>query len=479
MSTYAALEIGKRALLANNFGLDLTSNNIANANTEGYSRRQAITSEGMPYPKNQMFIGTGVSINSIRSFREEYLDREIRKANGTQASYTVDVALYNAMETILKEPTDFNLGASVDKLLNSFDELALQPESIGLRQILLEDAHTLAEKFNSAAQDISQLRSQTYDDIFQDVDKANQLISQIAGYNKAIAITKDKNGNEAMTYIDKRELAIEQLAKLANTTVTHEDNGSVNVFINGINVVTNETARTLRAVENIDPATGESTIQILQHDESKGFDIEVNPTAGTLGAHLKHYNITLDDADSSNGYSIMKQIDTFVGTLAEAINSLFRTGYGLNDTAAPPAGRELFDSTAGTITAASIKVSDSVKDPNDIPLSATPGTPGNSEIAQAISRISQDSSFLNNQTPSEFYANFLGKVSQMASDAVNGGKSIDLVVNQLNSQRDSVIGVNTDEEALNLIKFQKNFEAASRVIAVTSEILSTIINLGR
>lgn len=480
MATFAALEIGRRALLANSFGLDITSNNIANSDTEGYSRRQAISAEAAPYKKNTNYIGTGVDIQSIRSFREEYLDREIRKTNSLESAYINDVEVFNAIEIILKEPSDNNLGEVINNLLNSFDELALQPESIGLREILLHNSQTLVERFNSVDAELKSMRQQAYDNLNQDATLINQLTDQIAGYNKALAITKDKNSNESLTYVDKRETAIESLAKLGNITVTYDPNGAANVFMNGINLVSQDTAHSVKIFEEVDSNTGESTLKLMHYDEKKDLFIDIAPTSGTVGSNLKHYNITLDNLDSSTGYSITKEIDAYIGTFAKKVNDILSTGYGLNDlNITAPAGRVLFSSETGVITAATIKLSNSIQNPADIPLSATAGTSGNSDIARELSRLSQDSQFLNGQTPDEFYSNFIGKVSNMAKDSLSGKNAMNLVRIQLGTQRDSAMGVNTDEEAINLIKYQKNFEAASRVVNMTSELLSTVINLGR
>ncbi len=480
MSTFSSLEVGKRALLAHNFGLDVTSNNIANANTEGYSRRQAITSESAPYMKNGFYIGTGVDSQSLRSFREEYLDREIRKSNGKEFSYKNDVEVFNAIETILQEPTDNNLGEVVSKLLNSFEDLALQPESIGLREILLHRSQSLVERFNATSSDLSALRAQAYEDIKQDVTKSNQLINQIAGYNKSLGLTRDRNGEDSLTYIDKRELAIEKLSELGNVTVSYDENGAANVFMNGINLVNQEEAHTLKLFEDVNQISGESTLKVMQYDKSKNLEIEIEPQSGTLFSNLKHYNITLDGHDSSNGFSVMKEINNYVKAFATKINGFLVNGYGLNDNGATqPAGRVLFTSDSGEILASNIKVSSTVQNPADIPLSATAGAPGNSDVARDIARISEDEQFLEGQTPINFYSNFLGKVANLASDSISGKKAMALVSQQLDSQRNSIIGVNEDEEAISLIKFQKNFEASSRIITMSNEILSTIINLGR
>ena len=474
MSTFSTLEIGKRALQASNFALDVTANNIANAETFGYSRRELRVSEGLPFPKFGFRIGTGVNIESLRSFRQQYLDREVRKANAYFHFHNSNVMFYNSVETIFREPTDNNIGEKLNKFLYYFDELALQPESIGLREYLLFTASSLCEHLNSMANDLLEMRRQSNIDLVNQVDEANKLIQIIAECNKAIAISKDPSGADCLTFIDKREVAMERLSELGNVTVSYESNGLANVFMNGIDLVTAASTQTLRVVEDVNQTTGESTLKVVTYNEKKNLTIDVNPPTGKMGAALKQYNVMLDPLQGS-GFSIMQTLDNFANTIAEKVNEIFATGYGLNDDIT---GRVLFESTTGAaITAGNIRVA--ILSAEDIPLSANPNSPGDSTIAQQISRLLQDQTFLENQTPMEFYSNFIGRISQGANEAVNLKNSGQLVLQSLNSHRDSIMGVNMEEEAINIIKFQKNLEAASKIIATNNDVLGIIINLGR
>lgn len=478
MSSFASLEIGKRALQAQNYAIDVMSNNIANADTEGYSRRQALTTEALQFQKFGFNCGTGVDMQSLRSFRQQFYDKEIRKASSTLAGLDADVLFYNNAEVIFQEPKETNIGQMLNKFLYYFDELALQPESLGLRENLLFTTQTMVERLNNASTDLLEMRRQANTDLINQTDEANKLIQVIADCNKAIAISKDKSGNDSLTYIDKREVAIEKLSKLCNVSASYENTGLANVFINGIDVVTGPSMQMLKVVEEINPATGESSLNVVTYNERKDLTVNVNPISGQMAAAAKQYNVLLDPIDSTGAFSIMQTLDNFANGIATNINALFQTGYGLNDTDAAPVGRVLFESTNGDpITAGNIQLANLTA--ADVPLSSTAGAAGNSVIAQEVSRLLQNQNFLESQTPMEFYSNFIGRISQHANEAVSSQNSAKLVVESLSSTRDSIMGVNVDEEAINMIKYQKNLEAASRVIDTTNQILSTIINLGR
>mgnify|MGYP000887006146 CR=1 FL=1 len=479
MANFSSLEIAKKGLLANRFGIDVTSNNIANVNTPGYSRRQATFAESNPLYTNSGFIGTGVLSEKLRTFREEYVDKEVRTSLAKQSGYEIDEQMFGRIEAILAEPSDNGLNELTAKFFSSFEALSTKPEDLGLRQNVLTIAGTLVDRFHTVSEHLQSMRVETGSNIQSNIDEANSIIKQISDLNRKIAGSKSIAGNEAQTLVDKREALIEGLTKIVGVTVHPVDNGEVNVYINGISIITDGIPSELKAVESIDAATGEKTMQIAKLD-SKGNALSVVlPNSGEISSLLKHFNTTLDSNDSSGGFSIFGQIDDFAQALTQKVNAITIDGYGLDDTGALPPGRTFFEPSVGPVTAATIEISpDVLNRPRDIPISDSPNEPGNNELALDIGRLALDTDFLNGYTPSEYYTGFIGKLGSLASEANYGLESSKLVSDQLLKQRESVIGVNLDEEAVNLIKFQRAFEASSRVINVTNEMLATLVNLG-
>ncbi|HPD32943.1 MAG TPA: flagellar hook-associated protein FlgK [Candidatus Kapabacteria bacterium] len=480
MSSFSSLEIGKRALLAQKFGIDNTSNNIANVNTPGFSRRTVVMSETDAYKTNGNYQGTGVQIDLLRSFRQELLDKEMRGAISQQSGYEINQSYLLQITTVFSEPSDTGISELTTEFLNSFNSLAQDPESVALRQSVLENARALTEAFNSTAQGLIQLRDNARSNISQDITKINNLLKDIANLNQQISRSKSQTNSDVQTYVDQRATKIEELAKLTSVTTTTNDDGSVNLFIDGSNVVNQSYSSELRINESINPITGEKTLQLQKYDSESGSSSIIDPQAGELSSLLNMYNVTLDDKDSTGGFSIAKSLDNFANALAQSVNSKTINGYGLDDTTTPPVGRNFFDPSVGFISAKDIKISaDIANQPRNIPLSNQPNEPGNNKVALDIAGIMNDQTFLDNQKPIDYYANFLGQIGTSLNLANNGVSTTTSIQTQLETQRQSVMGVNLDEEAIDLIKYQRAFEAASRVINTANEILSTIINLGR
>ncbi len=480
MATFSALETAKRGLMTQKFGIDVTSNNINNINTPGYSRRSAVITETTPTQTSNGFVGTGAIGDSLRTYREEFFDKEIRKSLARQSGYETDQVIFERVEAILAEPSSSGIGEVVQGFLATFEDVANNPQDPSIRDYVLEQGKSLVDRLHTTSDMLDASRNDVLRDLKSDTDSVNQLLQNVAELNKQSASSKASVSVEAQTFVDQRENALEALAKLTGANVTHEDNGQVNVFINGSNVVTGSVYAKLELQETVNSATGERTAIIAKSDSSGKSLGVITPPSGEMSVRLKAYNTLLDPNDSSQDYSAYSKINEYVDILAKKINSISVGGYGSNDTGNTPAGRPFFESPTGNFTANNIQInSEILNDSANIPLADAPGESGNNEIALKIARIANDKDFAKGITHTEFYSAILGRVGSLSSESLTGKKTMDLVVQQLESQRESLIGVDNDEEAVNLIKFQKAFEASSRVVNTSNEILATLINLGR
>lgn len=481
MPSFSSLEIGKRALLAQRFGMDVTSNNIANVNTPGYSRRTAVLQETDPRSTTVGFLGTGVMVGRIERIHEQFFDREIRNNISRQGSYNVDIQTVDRMEAAFNESSEFGLDKSIKEFFQAFEDLALRPESPDKRNIVLNTAQTLVGRFNSTAQSLETLRTDTRGRLVTAVDTVNSLLGDIANFNKNIVLGRARAPEEQSSFLDQRDVAIEKLSQFANVQVTIDNDGLANVAIGGNTLVTGTIAAKLEARETVDGISGERTINLVQTKDGNPV-VTINPTSGEVASLLKHYNVTLDGNDSSGGFSVVGELNSLADAIVDSVNSISATGYGLNDTGATPPGRNFFTPATAAVPVTALNISlDAaiVGQPENIPTSGQAGQPGNNDVARQIAAVISDGSFLSGATPVEFYTSILTRVGSIGSDARNGADTTATIGNQLNAQRDSVNGVSLDEEAVNLIRFQKGFEASARIINTTSEMLQLIVNLGR
>lgn len=489
----SSLEIGKRALLAQRFGLDVTSNNIANANTEGYSRRQVSYSQSNSLYESGNFIGTGVLVDKMRSFREDFFDREVRNTKARQTGFQQDEKILQRIEVIMSEPTEASLNDDISKFFTIFDELALKPESLGLRDHILSLAQTVVDKFNRIGQQLQDAKQEVNKELNDITQDSNRLIREIADINIAFSSNKSLSADKAQTMFDSRERKLEDLAQHSDVSVVHNPDGTANVFMNGINVVTRNIATELEIAEEIFaplPSPGqdisnieaEVTYKLVKRGNDGRIINTINPDSGNFGSLFNHANTTLDGQDTSQGFSVATKLNKFAEKFVEHVNHLTKQGYGMDDNSESPPGLSFFtpDSEGSKATALTIAINSELKNsPRKLPVSSKSGEVGNSEIARKIARLANKFDYIEDSTYTEYYSDLIGKIGSVSQEAEKSRETTDMINEQLANQRESIIGVNLDEEAINLIKFQQSFQAASRVVNTTNEILTTIINLGR
>lgn len=476
MGGFSSLEIGKRALQAQQYALDTTSNNVANVNTKGYSRRTVVMSESLPLNQGGHLKGSGVMVSKLQNYRQEFFDREVRTTQSGLSGAQIDVRYLARMETILAEPSENGLNELITEFFNSFTEMTQNPEHVGLRTNIISQTKNIAERFNSTAEKMLDARTEAFREVESSLKEVNTLISEIASLNREIVNSKVQTNNETQTLSDQREVKLEELSEFMETKVTFDEDGSANVFINGMNVVTNVQFSTLEAFSSSNTVTGEQTAYIRIKESGNTIDT----SNGEIGSLLNHFNTTLDDKDSSGQFSIATELSNFANTFASKVNEIAVQGYGLNDNGTTPPGYTFFEPSDGSLDAFSMKISDDINGkPENIPLSDKPGEPGNSTIASQMARLAEDNTAMNNQTFAEYYANLLSRLGSASSGAQNKESTTSLIYDQLNSERDAVLGVNLDEEAINLVKYQKAFEASSQAIAITNELLTTLVNIVR
>lgn len=480
MAGLSSLEIAKRGLQAQQYALDITSNNIANANTEGYSRRSAVITETSPLISGGMSYGTGVLVEGVKTYRSELFDKEIRTTGSSLSGFEKDVEVYTKIEAVLSEPTESGIAETITEFFTAFDQLAMTPEDEAARLYTTEVAHNLSEHFNTVSAKLTELKNDINDEMNSQVLLANNLISDVAGLNKAIALADSKSGQDVQTYHDQRELKLEQLAEITDISVAMQSDGQANVYANGVCLISDSDYSDLKLKINIDPDTGEAAANIFAFDSVKERSTKIEPNAGKLVSYMKHFNTTLDRNESGTAaLSVFKSVDKLASALAEKVNAIAVEGYGMDD-AAPPE-RSIFEAAEGDeINADTIRVNSELKeDPRKLPISSKPVTSGNNDLALQIARLGQDTRFIGEQTANEFYSGFLGQFATHMNYAENNHNRLSLVSEQLANQRESIIGVNEDEEALSLVKFQRVYEACSRLVTTLNEMLQVTVNLGR
>ncbi len=350
---------------------------------------------------------------------------------------------------------------ALTNFFSDFQSLASSPSDPTARQVVVQDAQTLASAINGAYQRVQTTQSQIASDASSLTTQINQISKQIASLNQQITLSEASSGTTANGLIDTRTADVEQLSSLVNVTATTQSNGSVTValadnpsvvLVNGIDGGGAGTTQSLSASYNANAA-----IPLTISASTTGTLGAGVPSSGSLGSDLDVANNVIGSPAASGNTGILGALDGVANQLRTQINTQNAAGFDLNGTA----GGTFFSGTG----AASIAVSSGiVSNPSTIAASSTAGSTLDGSNALAIAKIQSNSSAI---LPA--FQTMVADLGQTVSTAATNQTTQDQVTKQLQTQRNSISGVSIDEEMTNLINFQQAYAASARFITTISE----------
>ena len=453
-SLFAAMNIAVGAMLADQGAAEVSSNNVANANTPGYSREVPVFDETPPLQVGSLQFGTGVELATIESDRDNILNNRLNQETQQQGNFDTLVNGLQQIQALFNPAQGTGLGASIDAFFNSFQQLSTNPTDPTLRQGVLIAAQNLATNFNQVASGLGTQQQSLDQSVVQQVTQINQLTSQIAALNVqvAAATSGSSTGNELF---DQRNELIQQLSQLVDVQTINAGNGNLTLTTSqGVALVVGAQSFALQTQTN--PATG------FQDVYAQGADVTSQIQAGSLAA-----TIQLRDQEIP---SLLNGLDTLASGIATAVNTQNLAGFDLNGNK----GGNIFVPPAPGPGAA-LNLAVAITDPSLIAASSD-GTVGSNGNALALAQLANQN-IVAGETPADYNATLVGKVGSDTADAQSGQQSADLLVQQLQDQQGAISGVSLDEEASNLIQYQSAFDAAARVFAVIDTLTQTVINM--
>ena len=457
---YGILNMARGALLAQQWGIDVTGHNIANVNTPGYSRQRVNMQTNIPIPFWPGQIGTGVNAVEIQRIYDRFLGVQINNENQNLGRWETQKGGLEKVEMIFDETTGYGLSQAMDEFWSAWQDLVNNPSGHTERTALVAKSEILTNTFNKIYSDLQQTQKDADDSIRGTVGEINQITDQIADLNQQISQI-EAGGQNANDLRDKRDLLLDELSSMIDITTSEGDNGNITVFVNGGRpLVQNNSAWNLSTQTN---ASGFQDIVWLDGDGGT-----VNITDNVSGGKLKGW-IEVRDVFVP-GY--LSRLDDLAGTMISELNSLHQNGFDLNGNP----GEVFFTGTS----ALDITVNPNILD--DINLIAASGTaggvPGDNSNAIAIANLQNALTMSGNTATFGDYYNAI--VSDVGSDVQTAGISFEhqtAMVVHLNNYRESVSGVSLDEEMVSLIKFQHAYDAAAKLITTVDELLNTVLNM--
>lgn len=321
-STFSGIELGKRSIMAHTDAISTAGHNISNANTEGYSRQRVQMKEFDPLYRPDLeraeragMIGQGIDVQSINRVRDEMLDQRITTQQNQESYWDTRSKYYTMIEQIYNEPDEVSVRSNMDKFWESWQELSVNPESHAARQAVVSRGESLADSIKSKWENLMGVGSLINSDIEATVKQVNSYANQIAALNSEIVRSRGM-GDNPNDLLDRRDLLVDKLSKLANITTDQRDSDEFMVHLDGRVLVQGGVARNFELVSLTDNNGYDKLVWADTREDAF-------VSGGTLGALVE-----LRDVDVRNE---IQSLNTMTMNFSDLVNDIHRNAYGANN----------------------------------------------------------------------------------------------------------------------------------------------------
>lgn len=453
----AALNSGRTSLQTNQKAIEITGLNIANVNTDGYSRQ---TPNLNPYPAlnfGDFFFGTGVTVGSVGRSHDVFLDGQIKDKSA-------ESGLENSMVNTLAELErvvgigDGSLSAEFDQFFDSWRQLSTNPGGEVERQMVLQRGELIGNTFTNVYNETQQVVKNINSTITSKIDGVNLRLDEVAQLNNRIAAI-EMSGQEANSDRDRRDMLLKDLSELIGARGFETSTGTVSVQLaNGMPLVEGDKATHISAVYN-------------------GTDVNLELDFGTT-------NISLDRTALGGEFrglyevrdvmvpDVVDRLDQLAYTFATEVNTAHQVGTDLNGNP----GQDFFVQPVAVAGSAS-SLAMNITTTNEI-AAGTSAASGDNTNALSLLQLEQQQT-IGNDTFVSYYGKIVSTVGVEAARNRQAQQGYEDSLIQLKNMRDGIDGVSLEDEMINLMKYQKGFEASAKFLATVDEMMGTLLTLKR
>lgn len=540
MSLTSSMNIAQQALAVNQAAITVVSNNVANIGNDSYSKQRVnlasvVSNAKANTPIAQSETLMGVQITDIKRYTDSATQSYYWQENSNSGYYDQYSTEATQISNLMNDLEDTGLSTALSNFYTAANTLNSSPSDITARQSYVNAAKNVCTVFNNISSNLSNIKTSLVGDANQagsidtseiksQSDSVNDLLTQLASVNENIVKT---NGAESQssTLLDERDSLVTQLTAYMPVKIEENGDGTVNVSLNSYSLVKGAdvtgkleasykdldkdpaTAKTL-SVDIVDPsAKNTDGTSVVLHS-----DIASEIGKGSIGAIL---DVAGSDGTKFTISGILGQLNTLASNFASTLNAIQtgaqtttvngvttttyamcidNSGTSLKLEAATEDMFKSSDTTNPTITAGNISVnSDIVKNAYLVAAARTTGTNvagvitptdatavgNNSNVAQIQATRTNTYTGVGNTTFENYLHTVVAQVGSNVSEVSTNKTNQDTVLSQIKTKLESATGVNMEEELTDMIKYQRAYQAASRVFTACNDLLDTLMNLGK
>jgi flagellar hook-associated protein 1 FlgK len=445
--SFSSLHIGTTGLIAAQRAVEVAANNVANANNETYTRQRLVIQSATPTPgtaglRGDGDRGTGVTVLDVTRLRDRLADVSYRTEAGVAGAADARADTLGRTDALLGTYAN---GAPEDlsSFLAAWNSLSTNPTDPSARAAVLASGQRLADGFNNATQDLAAVGHEVTLRVTDDTNELNGLLASVAKLNYEIvkATTSARSPNDLL---DQRDAALDRISALTGATVTPGANDSVDVSVGGVALVSGITAATVTASTTEPVTVSVAGVPLAAAGEIGGY-------VATAGVDLPSYRARLDALATG---------------LRDVVNAAHSAGTGIDGST----GLAFFTGT----DAATLAVNPALT-PDQVAASQS-GQVNDGNNALAIATALRSTPAVGTAVLGDALRAFSAQVGQASTDANRNARTADASLASALAARTSQDGVATDEEMVDLVRYQHTYEAAARVISVSDSMLDKLIN---
>lgn len=416
----STLNTAKSGMNVSQVAIQTTSHNISNINTPGYSRQRVNQSASSPYSmpgKNSNFgagqIGTGAQIDDVTRIRNSFYDYQYRSESHQYGNTSVKYEYFKNIEGIFNEPSDTAISSSLNSFFNSWSELSKDPQSSGVKSVVIENGKYLSNSINSAFKRLESLEEGLDKQSEYIMDEVNSMLSQLDKLEKNIKIIQG-SGKSPNDFLDKRDQLL--------------DNLSFKLNINDKDV-----KATLKKAYD---ANGKVTLDDLTKSGVK--------ISGELEGTL----------------SMKQEINKYKDGLKQLANTI-------TSNVNKAAGQEIFKAKDGELISINPEM---LQEPEKINVTADIALKVYELKSEKVNINGKD------MTINTFYNSMIQNLGQSSAAVIRDESNQSKLLENIDSSRSSVSGVSLDEEMISLVQLQHTYSANAKVMSTIDSLLDVVVN---
>lgn len=467
--------------------MSTTSHNIANANTDGFSRQEVRTETGITLNEGDYVLGTGVEVQSIKRSHDELVEKKLNSSI-TSHKFNEERSLQlGHVEEIFNEINSDGMNKVLNRFFNSFRELSNQPENETVRNTVKENAKIVTGDFHRIQSNLDDVRGSINKKLSLSVSEINGLSANIAKLNKEINI-HEVAGGMANDLRDQRDRSLRTLTEFFPISTYTDNKGQFVVGVEGVgSIVSGSLSQELMIGSVVPDGTNSSDkgdVQIFFKNRP-AVSISEKLKSGTLGAQIRTRNEEI--------VGLEKQLDELAHGLVLATNAIHRRGFANHEVPVDAAGNPVPGAAKQKVTginffkepidlkraAEYISISDDIEeDVNNIATALEANKPGDNRVALAIAKLQHEKVLGEGSTTfEEQYLKSVGNIGLQAGKSKVDEEQSSGILAQAKSIKERLAGVSLDEEAANMVRYQNAYEASAKVIRASDEMFKAVLGL--